>query len=105
MAHLKGKTAIVTGASKGIGARVAKRFAAEGARVVVNDASDTAGAGRVVDAIKAEGLADVGFVKAATCARSCSPPLPWDASARRTTSRGLQCSWPPTRPPSSAANG
>lgn len=52
---LAGKTAIVTGASKGIGASIAKHLAAEGASVVVNYASSKEGADRVVDAITAEG--------------------------------------------------
>jgi len=34
--RLKGKTAVVTGASKGLGAEIARQFAAEGASVVVN---------------------------------------------------------------------
>lgn len=55
MGELSGKTTIVTGASKGIGAAIAKRFGAEGARVVVNYASDRDGADRVVEAIKAAG--------------------------------------------------
>ena len=42
---LNGKVAVVTGASKGIGARMPKQFAAEGAAVVVNYASDKQGAG------------------------------------------------------------
>src|SRR5438477_12201142 len=48
---LNGKVAIVTGASKGIGADIAKQFAAEGAAVVVNYASSKEGADRVVDEI------------------------------------------------------
>jgi len=48
---LEGKTAIVTGASKGIGAAIATALAAEGAKVVVNYASSKSGADRVVGEI------------------------------------------------------
>ena len=52
---LDGKVAIVTGASKGIGAAIAKQFAAEGAAVVVNYASSKQDADRVVDEIAKRG--------------------------------------------------
>jgi 3-oxoacyl-[acyl-carrier protein] reductase len=52
---LAGKIAVVTGASKGIGAEIAKQFAAEGAAVVVNYASSKEGADRVVDEIAKRG--------------------------------------------------
>lgn len=52
---LSGKVAIVTGASKGIGAGIAKAMAAAGASVVVNYASSKKGADEVVDEIKRNG--------------------------------------------------
>ena len=55
MSKLKGKVAVVTGASKGIGAGIAKALAAEGALMVVNYASSKAGADTVVDAITKAG--------------------------------------------------
>jgi 3-oxoacyl-[acyl-carrier protein] reductase len=53
--RLNGKVAIVTGASKGIGAGIAKEFALEGALVVVNYASDRSGAENTVKEIVAGG--------------------------------------------------
>ncbi|RBQ11468.1 SDR family NAD(P)-dependent oxidoreductase [Pedobacter miscanthi] len=55
MKNLENKVAVVTGASKGIGASIAKHFAAAGAKVVVNYASSKEGADRVVKEITENG--------------------------------------------------
>ncbi|MBS1531845.1 MAG: glucose 1-dehydrogenase [Bacteroidetes bacterium] len=55
MKKLANKVAVITGASKGIGAGIAKDLAAEGAAVVVNYASSKEGADKVVDEIVANG--------------------------------------------------
>lgn len=55
MGKLQGKVAVVTGASKGIGAAIAQAYAAEGATVVVNYASDRSGGERVAAEIEAKG--------------------------------------------------
>lgn len=52
---LEGKVAIVTGASKGIGASIARHFAKEGAKIVVNYATSKEGAEKVVKEIETEG--------------------------------------------------
>lgn len=58
MGKLKGKVAVVTGASKGIGAGIARALAGEGAAVIVNYATDRAGAERVVaDIVARDGRA------------------------------------------------
>jgi 3-oxoacyl-[acyl-carrier protein] reductase len=55
MSKLNGKVAVVTGASKGIGASIAKHLAAEGASVIVNYASSKEGADKVVTEIEKAG--------------------------------------------------
>lgn len=55
MKKLENRVAVVTGASKGIGASIAQHFAAEGAKVVVNCASSKEGADKVVKAITDNG--------------------------------------------------
>jgi 3-oxoacyl-[acyl-carrier protein] reductase len=55
MASLEGQSALVTGASSGIGAAIARTMAAASARVVVNYASSQEEARRVVEEIAARG--------------------------------------------------
>jgi len=73
MSTLTGKVAVVTGASKGIGAGIAKALGAAGASVVVNYASDTSGADKTVETITKAGgkaIAVHGSVSNATDAQA-----------------------------------
>ena len=73
MGRLDGKVAIVTGGASGIGAATARRFVAEGARVVIADLNDEAGEGvaRALGSAAAYRHADVGSTAAS---RSASEP-------------------------------
>lgn len=70
---LRGKVALVTGGSGGIGAAIARRLAQAGARVTISFAHDADGAKRLVEALIAEGLVGV--------ARHANPDDPEAAAA------------------------
>ena len=69
METLKGRTALVTGASKGIGAGIAKALAEQGAAVVVNHASSNEGANRVVAEVASKGGKAVAVTLSKACVR------------------------------------
>ena len=68
---LEGKIALITGGSRGIGAAIAKRLAADGANVAITYAKDASAASAVVKAIELDGGKAVAIQADAADARSC----------------------------------
>ncbi|MDP0926280.1 glucose 1-dehydrogenase [Paracoccus onubensis] len=68
---LSGKTALVTGGSRGIGAEVARRLGAEGATIAIAYRSDKASADRVVEDLKAAGARACAFAADISCPEDC----------------------------------
>ena len=81
---LAGQVAVVTGASKGIGAEIARQLAAEGAAVVVNYATAREGADRVVDEITKRGGRAIAVQ--ANVAKKANPAACWPRPKKRLAS-------------------
>jgi NAD(P)-dependent dehydrogenase (short-subunit alcohol dehydrogenase family) len=79
MNRLAGKTALITGAAQGLGAAMAHKFAAEGARVVLTDIN-VAGAAAVAAAINAEVAVAGTAAVAASIGHDVTRPDDWDAA-------------------------
>ena len=91
MKRLDNKVAIVTGASKGIGAGIARAFGAEGAAVIVNYARDQADAERVVREITGKGGRAIA-VQGDVAQRSDAQRLVAEARRPRNPSAAWMCS-------------
>ena len=100
MKKLTGKVAVVTGASKGIGAGIAKGLAEEGAAVVVNYASSREGAEHVVAEIKQRGGMAVRRTRRCVEGARCPTDLCGDQKSVSTAGRTReQCGCLPVRSP------